>query len=421
MRTFLTRTAMLLAVFTLIGGSLYFGSPTRVQANGGNTFKIESLSESPLYATDTEAITGDSKGGIGYSAERVFVRGDDGIGSYNITDFSTGTAADDSDSTWGDAFATDIKTQTTWAFDDLLNMTTLTALDDTTGALTAQVITLAPSITMAQVSGSAIFSGYGRIVLADKGSGKIYDISLPSGTVTLAATISTTSSVFTDFDGNEAPYRWGVAEFFDGDISLVYADAGNETAGDPGRIVRMNVRTGVTENIFSVPEGTRDTGSPYYIGDDPSFTVDCANQRWYLKTEYGDENDWLAGLLPASEDYDEPLYAFSATFSGGSCGSSTEPSITASGTSRVIGAPGSDHMARRATYTWLRCKSAGDALESRRAPRDCRAVQSLRSTGARMTSRPYRITAVDRRAGYLRLAVTVARTTYYSGTFNLNP
>jgi hypothetical protein len=109
--------------------------------------------------------------------------------------------------------------------------------------------------------------------------------------------------------------------------------------------------------------------------------------------------------------------------SGANCGdldAAVCPTITDAGTNRVTGAPGSDYTTARATYTWLRCRDAGDAFESRRAPTGCRVIRSTRSTAARMENSPYRISSGDRGWGYLRLAVSVGRTTYYSGAYDLN-
>ena len=109
--------------------------------------------------------------------------------------------------------------------------------------------------------------------------------------------------------------------------------------------------------------------------------------------------------------------------SGANCGdldAAVCPTISDAGTNRVTGAPGSDYTTARATYTWLRCRDAGDAFESRRAPAGCRVIRSTRSTAARMENAPYRVSSGDRGWGYLRLAVTVGRTTYYSGAYDLN-
>lgn len=108
--------------------------------------------------------------------------------------------------------------------------------------------------------------------------------------------------------------------------------------------------------------------------------------------------------------------------SGANCGdldAAVCPTISDAGTNRVTGAPGSDYTTARATYTWLRCRDAGDAFESRRAPAGCRVIRSTRSTAARMENAPYRVSSGDRGWGYLRLAVTVGRTTYYSGAYAL--
>ena len=108
---------------------------------------------------------------------------------------------------------------------------------------------------------------------------------------------------------------------------------------------------------------------------------------------------------------------------GANCGdldAAVCPTITDAGTNRVTGAPGTDYTTARATYTWLRCRSEGDAIESRRVPNGCRVIRRVSSTAARMENAPYRISAGDRSWGYLRLAVTVGRTTYYSGAYDLN-
>ena len=89
----------------------------------------------------------------------------------------------------------------------------------------------------------------------------------------------------------------------------------------------------------------------------------------------------------------------------------------------VIGAPGwgLDYESGRATYRWLRCNSGGEANQSARMPHGCRVIRGG-GRGARlsMVSRPHQISSSDRSSGYLRLAVTVGHTTYYSGAYDLN-
>ena len=132
-----------------------------------------------------------------------------------------------------------------------------------------------------------------------------------------------------------------------------------------------------------------------------------------------------------TDEYGRELHFFSDPLLGGGgggvdrrCGDLDEsicPTITDSGTNLVVGAAGSEQMTRLARYTWLRCTSEGDALEARRAPRDCRAVRTSHTTGSRMARRPLPITSsMRRRWGYLRLGVTIDRASYYSATYDLS-
>lgn len=106
------------------------------------------------------------------------------------------------------------------------------------------------------------------------------------------------------------------------------------------------------------------------------------------------------------------------------CGTLREglcPRVVSAGSSMVTGVPGSDYASTRATYTWVRCRTAGTPLMSSRLPAGCRATQSSLSTGARMLRAPYRIVIADRSSGYLRLGVTVSGKTYYSAAYSLRP
>jgi hypothetical protein len=96
------------------------------------------------------------------------------------------------------------------------------------------------------------------------------------------------------------------------------------------------------------------------------------------------------------------------------------PTIT-SGTRGLIGAPGTSHVANRATYTWLRCTVPGAAAEGPRAPATCRTIRTFKATGAQMAVRPYGVTSRDAKAGYIRLAVKVGTRTYYSGAYSVAP
>ena len=397
---------------------------------GDWSFRVSSLSPTALYAVDTYDEIEDVRGGIGFCAGNVLYRGDNGIGVYDRGDFANGDIDEASDEAWANLFATDIRTEKTWAFDDYADssagiLSSLTEIDCDTGTLSDNVITLSPAIEYGAFVNFGIFAGYGRVVLADHQSGKIYDIKLPSGAVSVVATVDAdTNPYFQRRDNNENQNRWGVAERVNGTISLLYP----VEAEGPDIIERMNVATEAIETLFTVPVGV-DTGYGRYIGDDPSFVVDCGSSRWYLGHEYGDENGWVQASLPEVDDYEEPLIAFAAECEIGddsvdpNCGAldlSVCPTVT-SGTRGLIGAPGTSHTLNRATYTWLRCSVPGAAETGSRAPTTCRTIRSFKATGAQMAVRPYGVTARDVRSGYIRLAVKVGTRTFYSGAYSVTP
>lgn len=402
--------------------------------SGDYIFKITSLSPTALYAVDTEEQIEDVRGGIGFCADNVLYRGDDGIGVYDIDDFSGGSIDSDSDEDWADLYATDILTKKAWAFttwDDGSNsLSEITEIDCATGTLTDNVIALDPAIEYTEYGDGrgiefGVFAGYGRIAIADNVSGRIYDIDLPSGAVSLAATVDPeTSPYFQDREDIEGYSVPGVVEYFGGAIHLVYP----VRQVGPDTIQRMNVLTEANEIVFNVPEGSNPEWA-YHIGDDPSFVVDCGNSRWYLGHEYGDETPWVYDELPETEAYAEPLTAFAAECliqpigTDQNCGDvdlTVCPTIMPSATG-LIGAPGTSHVANRATYTWLRCVTPGTAVPGPRPPSGCRTIRTFKATGAQMAVRPYGVTARDAKAGYIRLAVKVGTRTYYSGAYSVAP
>ena len=97
------------------------------------------------------------------------------------------------------------------------------------------------------------------------------------------------------------------------------------------------------------------------------------------------------------------------------------PTITSSGATRVLGAPGTGYTTAYATYTWYRCGQEGEAVKSAKPPVTCRMISSFKGSAAQMALRPYTITRQDVRAGYLRLAVKVLNTTYYSAAYSTAP
>ena len=313
-------------------------------------FKIDSLGTSPLYAVDSGFVGGDVEGGIGISDASVFVKSDH-LARYNLTDFASDAVVEDEDDTWDYMIATDLATNTTWTFpefdagdeetsDTVYGLGIIESLDHITGDKTGEQVELSEEISVAYYNNDTdyqggIFSGYGRIAIVDPQTGNVYDIRLPSGEVTVVATLDIDESpYFLNQGENEADWLTGVVEYHDNALHLVYSTMGDGTSDDPDTIERLNLETGVTETVFTAPEGTDDNGYHYLIGQDNSWIVDVSNDRWYLTYEYGDENDWISGQLGATVDYDEPLVALAAETMTGDCGGE-DPSITPVDTRRL--------------------------------------------------------------------------------------
>ncbi|HEY9690859.1 MAG TPA: putative Ig domain-containing protein, partial [Oculatellaceae cyanobacterium] len=147
-------------------------------------------------------------------------------------------------------------------------ITHLLSIDGTTGQLsTSNPITLSMPITAASTYiGSptvGIFSGYNRAVI-HTGS-RVYNIDLPSGTVTDLGAMSKPNWVST-----ESWAVWGVAEYFNNAVHLAYVDT-----SPLHTIERISVPNGVTETIATFNN----------LSDMAAFTVSPSNNRWYFHNE----------------------------------------------------------------------------------------------------------------------------------------
>ena len=142
----------------------------------------------------------------------------------------------------------------------------LVELDGLTGGTTTNVITLSSNISL--TSGSAIFSGYGRIVLADSG-GQIYDVVLPGGQMTFLGQRYINYVYAYGF-----AYRgFGIAEYIGTNIWLAHVR-------DERTIERLRVSDGATETIASFN----------YLGNYAgNFTLCLPRNRWYFNCENGSQ------------------------------------------------------------------------------------------------------------------------------------
>lgn len=411
-------TSMLIA-----GGS--FSGPGSAHAVDANEFKIENLSTDVCAVIDTNDINGDSRGGIALSESNVFNVKDGGIAGFLNSDLSGGFKVNPSLS--DDVLITDLATKQIYGInksDD--NIASIVKLSGTTGQpLDEANIALTQEVPFSE--DSALFVGKGRFVVVDDETNKVYDVSLPGGIVTLAATLAEPLSI----DETEYYYRWGMVEYFGGALWLAYvpffSDAGTEA--NPGKIVRQNVTTGSVETVFTAPRGTPELDGEWSLSDDDTdqdltWIVDPVTNRWYLSYEYGDGIGWVAESAPQvlgvdkvdggsgeNSDFREVLVV-----AGPDCGS--DPLITAAGSRKLQGST-QDHYRSMHRWAWLRCKADGSGGEGRVLPRGCVVVATEDGRGARLARVPYIITTLDRRAGYMRLAVQVRNQWFWSSTFGL--
>jgi hypothetical protein len=117
----------------------------------------------------------------------------------------------------------------------------LAELDPQNGLATGQMINLSQTVTLKSADGTPIgfFPGYDRVVLTtnDYPGAHVYNIDLPSGRVSTLGDITAQEYlVRPGFNNHWA--TWGVAEFFDGAVHLVYMGNGNND-----QLHRINVAT----------------------------------------------------------------------------------------------------------------------------------------------------------------------------------
>ncbi|MFM8602095.1 MAG: fibronectin type III domain-containing protein [Actinomycetota bacterium] len=227
-------------------------------------FRVDAYSTTGFSGLEVAGLTGDDRGGMALTTGNVLLTGDSNIARWGHASLSNGTVVAATDGTWMDATASDLKTLRAYAFNinsaRTGSLTTLTALDSSTGLRTNNVITLSTSIPLGG-SSPGIFSGYGRIVVY--ASDRVWDISLPSGTVTNRGTMPAISRSM-----SESWASWGVAEYFGGRLYLSY------------------VKSATAIERARVPDGQVTTVSTFGgLADMASFVVNPRNGRWYFHYE----------------------------------------------------------------------------------------------------------------------------------------
>lgn len=242
-------------------------APAVLQISGPQSshFRIVSLGTNAV-TVEHEPVTGDDRGGIALSSVSVLVTGDQATGRFAREDLSAGSAV----GRVYDGLCSDLRSRRAYTLgfnssplvSGQLTANSLIAIDGYSGQLTSEIIPLSQPIPLSPQSG--IFSGYGRILVRSSATGRAYDITLPSGQVTdLGATPVEDANIFTE---NWA--FWGVVEYFNNALHLVYRNQANQ-------IVRRAV---------GMP-GSSVLASFVNLADLTSFTVDVELGRWYFHHE----------------------------------------------------------------------------------------------------------------------------------------
>ncbi|MBL8602482.1 MAG: hypothetical protein JNK72_11220 [Myxococcales bacterium] len=245
-----------------------FGGAPPVDISGP-TFQLRSLTTNNCAAIEHATQSGDDRGGIAVTASNVLYSGDSSTARFSLTDLSAPAAV----GRIYDALFSNLLTQQAYTFASSPTapttsgggvMTHIIALD-TAGNLTSNSVALSRSIAASGTTG--FFSGANRVVVVT--AGRLYNVALPSGVVTdLGAFTAPT------WFGCENWAVWGVAEYVNNQLSIVYTQGNNYPTLN---IMRQPVPTGAA-TVLAAFSGAG-------LSDMCSFTVSPNRNRWYFHYE----------------------------------------------------------------------------------------------------------------------------------------
>lgn len=287
-------------------------------------FTITSLGDADVRAASTWPSIGSDGGFTAITATQVLQTGDWGLAAYDHRLSAPESACSPIVQRWGLAFNScpgtgtdrnaalfsDLKSQTAYLFDMTNNGSTwrfegfwpAAAYDPSTGTPPAstRVALSEPVVMTPELPCSVTASGWGRAVIWDRCAGVLYDISLPSGTVTIddSALIAPDLFLGRSEAGGRFPVRaHGVAEYIDGSIWLALT-TGEDPETNPTSVTRFSVQT-----PGAAPEVIRE----FPATDIYAFAMSPQAGMWCAHMESG-----TAGLTVTSPGSD-PLYCASAT------------------------------------------------------------------------------------------------------------
>ena len=231
----------------------------------GDVLQIIALHPDNSKVIDHDNLTGDDRGGIAASANRLFYSGDTSTARFNINDLSQGTRLN----RIYDGLVSNLRTGAVYVLARGTNVVNpgsgesvdgLLEVDSNTGALLInRRVALSQPIPVGGF-GVGLFSGYDRIVLHN--GSRAYHIGLPDGTVADLGFVNGLGA-----NGCENGWHYGIAEFFDGNIHLAYVSGAD--------IMRTRL-----------PDGTPELVSRFSnLSDMCGFTLSLALDRWYFHYE----------------------------------------------------------------------------------------------------------------------------------------
>ncbi len=308
-----------LAWGSVAAGALLVASVGVATAAPTNNFSIATLTTDNDYAAATVSSGDDDNGPSAITSTHVLWNSEDGIEAYALADL-TGATVTDVDESTGSMLFTNIKTATAHHFiwtaaDGVFTITGIGTLDDDGTSSSAADIDLSEDIVIdALGDGDSIDncnllgSGYGHVVIWNYCEGKMWNVDLPSGTVTVTEGVNTAAdlqgNVTNDYYELQTPSpfnQFGVVEHVNGEYSMVLSEA-----NDSNNVVAVS-RFAITD-----PAGTVTPLLTFVQDDFPDFwqlSVNVENEIWCTHIESGsdtfDSDDNLG---------DEPTICADATF-----------------------------------------------------------------------------------------------------------
>jgi uncharacterized repeat protein (TIGR01451 family) len=233
------------------------------------SFKILNLGNDAVLQEHL-AITGDDRGGLVVSSNRVIVGGDIAPGMFSAANLSGGAPL----ATLYDSLVSDLRTEKIYSLGTGTNfyrtLTTSTSsvvntfieINGDTGVRTTNVIALSQSIPMSTTFGTpGLFSGYGQVVIHS--GTRVYSIALPSGVVADLGAMPTLQRQAT-----ESWAYYGIAENFGGSVYLVHVQGFQS-------IVRARVPDALVTTV----------GNFLNLSDMASINASVSRGRWYFHFE----------------------------------------------------------------------------------------------------------------------------------------